>query len=85
MSKCIAYTWNGQLCVCHPAPQARMDGESEDDFIARIRAKDIPAGAADVTIVEQDALPRDRSSRREWTLDKAARRVMARRAPDAAR
>lgn len=44
--------------------------ETEDEFIARIRAKDVPADATDVQIVDAAAIPADRTFRNAWKHDK---------------
>lgn len=40
--------------------------ETEDKFVARIRAKDVPADALDVRIVDGTAIPTDRTFRNAW-------------------
>lgn len=40
--------------------------ESEDEFIARIAAKDVPADATDVQIVDAALIPADRAFRNAW-------------------
>lgn len=40
--------------------------EKESEFVARIAAKDVPADALDVHIVEGDAIPADRTFRNAW-------------------
>lgn len=40
--------------------------ESEEDFIARIMAKDVPAGATGVTILDETLIPSDRYFRDAW-------------------
>ena len=40
--------------------------ESEDQFVARIRAKDVPADAQNVQIIEESAVPADRTFRNAW-------------------
>ena len=41
--------------------------ETEDEFLARVFAKVVPAGAKDARIV--DEIPSDRSSRATWRID----------------
>ena len=43
-----------------------IPGETEDDFVARIAAKDVPEGAMHVQIVDADAIPEDREFRNAW-------------------
>jgi hypothetical protein len=40
--------------------------ETEDEFVARIRAKDVPADATDAQIVDAEAIPTDRTFRNAW-------------------
>jgi hypothetical protein len=42
--------------------------ETEDEFVARIAAKDVPADATAVRVVDAAALPADRTFRDAWTL-----------------
>lgn len=59
---------DGGLSVVVPNPAARRQGESEDDFIARIRAKDVPDDAVEVEVIEQADLPSNRERRNDWAL-----------------
>jgi len=43
--------------------------ETEAQWLQRIRIKDVPADAADVAIVEADAVPTDRTFRDAWRAD----------------
>jgi hypothetical protein len=43
--------------------------ESEDEFIGRIRAKDVPANAGNVLIVDASEIPADRTFRDAWAID----------------
>lgn len=43
--------------------------ESEEDFLGRVMAKSVPAGAADVEVVPAEAIPADRSFREIWERD----------------
>jgi hypothetical protein len=40
--------------------------ETEDEFIARVRGKDVPADALDVRVVDEAAIPADRTFRAAW-------------------
>lgn len=40
--------------------------ETEDEFVARIALKDVPAAATDVQIVAASAIPADRTFRNAW-------------------
>lgn len=74
--KVIIYTQdNGVLAVVIPAPQSRrvlrFPGkppmtEPEDGWLARVKAKSVPAGTKDVRIVNRSDLPRDRTARDAW-------------------
>ena len=65
--KVIVYTRpGGGLSIVRPAVEAMLAGESEDAFIQRVMAKDIPADASDVQILEPSAIPEDRAKRRAW-------------------
>lgn len=64
MQKRIIYTApDGRLAVIIPAPAARLDGEADADFMARIAAKDVPAGIAFEVV---DSVPADRTFRNAW-------------------
>lgn len=57
---------NGTAAVVIPAPNARLDGETDQEFAERIAAKDVPAEIAEVGIVDASALPSDRHFRNAW-------------------
>ncbi len=42
--------------------------ETEDEWIERIRDKDVPAGATDIRIVDESELPVDRTFRDAWIV-----------------
>lgn len=66
MQKRIIYTNpGGSVSIIIPAPAARLDGETDADFMARIAEKDVPAGLA-FEIVDVDAVPSDRTFRNAW-------------------
>lgn len=44
--------------------------ETEDEFIARIAAKDVPADAIEVQTVDESAIPADRTFRNAWKAGK---------------
>lgn len=56
---------DGRVCVLIPAPQAMKAGESEDDFINRIIAKDLPSYVTSYGIVDSSTLP-SRRFRNSW-------------------
>ncbi len=52
-----------------PVPSATVEwAESEDEFVARIAAKDVPADAENVQIVDESEIPADRTNRAAWKL-----------------
>lgn len=69
MKKIIYTRPDGGLSVVHPAPQARLEGESEDGFLQRVLAKDVPSDAINVQIVEEEIVPADRTFRNAWEAD----------------
>lgn len=80
-TKRICYTRpDGELSVVVPNPAARRQGESEDEFVARIRATDVPEDAVEVHVLEERDLPANRSRRNDWALDMSGgrRRVVER-------
>ena len=65
--KRIVYTRpDGGISIVNPSPNAPLATENEDEFIARILAKDVPADAVDVQIVEDTAVLSDRTFRNAW-------------------
>jgi hypothetical protein len=67
--KKIVYERAGKLYVVNPAPEAKRATETDDAFIERIKAKDVPPDATDVRILEDAEIPSDRSTRGRWKLD----------------
>ena len=67
----IVYTDNsGNTCIVNPARQEdvayqlpEIAGMTQAEFIEWIKAKDVPAGATNVSIVAADAIPTDRTFR----------------------
>lgn len=69
MSIAIAYRdAKGGVCIYYPNPKDRQKGETEADWITRSMSRGIPSDAADVTMIDPDALPKDRAQRDKWTL-----------------
>lgn len=65
--KRIVYTRpDGGVSIVVPAPKARRKGESEAEFMARLRAKVVPADATDVSVCEESDVPSDRTFRNAW-------------------
>ena len=60
----------GAVEVCGPAPEyvaALMTrGMTEDQAVAATQAKDVPADASNIEIIEVAALPADRTFRNAW-------------------
>ena len=68
MDKRIVFTRaDGGLSVLGPAPRARRPDESEEAFLARIIAKDVPKDATGVRIISVSEIPADRTFRNAWT------------------
>lgn len=57
MTRIIYTDTSGQLCVVHPGTGVSLD---------LILAKDIPAGATNVQIVDSSVIPSDRTFRNAW-------------------
>ena len=53
------------VAVVVPAPQAVERGETHEEFMARIAAKDVPAGVP-FQIISTGDLPADRHFRNAW-------------------
>ena len=53
------------VAVVVPAPQAVERGETHEEFMARIAAKDVPAGGP-FQIISTGDLPADRYFRNAW-------------------
>tara|TARA_R100001594_G_scaffold13996_1_gene29782 strand:+ start:16683 stop:16922 length:240 start_codon:yes stop_codon:yes gene_type:complete len=53
------------VAVVVPAPQAVERGETHEEFMARIAAKDVPAGVP-FQIISTGDLPADRYFRNAW-------------------
>jgi hypothetical protein len=68
-SKVIVYTRaDGGVSVVRPAPASRLDGEAENDWLARVTAKAVPMDASNVGIVDASTLPPERNFRAAWTV-----------------
>ncbi len=68
MKRIVYETSEGGVGIITPAPGARMKGESERDFVERIRKKRVPAGAR-WKVIEERAYPADREFRDAWVFD----------------
>lgn len=69
----VVYTRpDGGVSIVIPAEAARMEDESEDAFLARIVASNVPADASDVRIVDAADIPSDRTFRNAWIFDGSA-------------
>lgn len=74
-TKCIVYVRpDGGVSVVVPAPQAQLPDETEDDFLARIQGKDVPAGVIS-QVVDRASFPADRTFRNAWEHDAAGSAV----------
>jgi len=64
--KRIIYTKpDGSVSVVIPAPMVD-ETENEEQYISRIAAKDVPASATNVRIVDESEIPQDRTFRSAW-------------------
>lgn len=66
MMKIIYTRPDGGLTVVHPAKEAKLDTETEAEFVARIAAKDVPSDAVNVQFVDESVIPTDRTFRNAW-------------------
>jgi hypothetical protein len=67
--KRIAYVLYGKVHIVIPCiSRDDPDGYTEDDAFTRAMAKDIPAGATNVCVVDEGAFP-DRKYRAAWQLN----------------
>lgn len=67
MAKVIIYTKpDGTLAVCRPAPKFIAQFATEEEGLSAVVAKSVPADAADVEIVDESAVPDDRTFRGAW-------------------
>jgi hypothetical protein len=63
---------DGRVEIFQPAPNGRRDGETEADWLLRLRKKVVPRSASHVAIVEGSTLPQrreDREFRSAWRFD----------------
>jgi uncharacterized protein YcnI len=58
-------TENGGVAIIIPSNNAKNADETYDEFIARIAAKDVPAGTS-YKIVPVEDIPTDRTFRNAW-------------------
>lgn len=67
MAKRIIYTPEGRAtaAVVYPILSAKLEYETEDEFVERIMAKDVPAGT-NATIVDESDIPSDNTFRDAW-------------------
>ena len=63
MKKIIYTRPDGGVSVVSPAPAAQFLSETEDEFLARIQAKDVPSDAINPQIVDESTIPADRTFR----------------------
>lgn len=66
MNLCIVWEReDGGVSITYPVPQARADGETDEQFAERIRIKDVPAGRP-FHVQRKDTLPTSRRLRNAW-------------------
>lgn len=58
---------DGGLSIVHPVYGNKSDKETEQAFLERVRAKDVPADASNVRVVDRATIPLDRTFRNAWT------------------
>lgn len=67
LTKKIIYTGaDGSLFIIYPAENDKKPSETEDQFIARIRAKDVPSTAVESVVVDANIALPPRNLRRGW-------------------
>lgn len=68
MKVIVFYRPNGEITVRNIAWKNRLEGESEDDFLARVVSSKPVMGIVDCPydIMEDTDLPQDRSARGKW-------------------
>jgi hypothetical protein len=68
--KVITYTrFDGGLSIVIPALNAQRKNETDDEFIERIRNKDVPKDATSVHVIDAFKVPSDRTFRNAWKSD----------------
>ena len=68
--KCLTYERpDGGVSIVRPVYQNIREDETEDGFLERIRAKDVPSDASNARIVDVADLPKDRTFRNAWRAD----------------
>lgn len=73
MQKRIVYTRpDGGMSIVIPAAGSIHADEDGQKWLDRIIAKDVPADAIDVQVVEASALPADQAFRRAWVRQNGA-------------
>ena len=60
-------TFDEEICVLKP-----IWSESEEEFVERIKGKDLPKGATNVTLIEPRSLPKSRVFRNAWMIEDGA-------------
>lgn len=83
--KRIVYLNEGVLVVCTPVINTHPEPENltEDEAVARAMAK-LPAGAVDVRVLPESAIPATRAHRALWTYNAGKTAVIVPAAPAAA-
>src|SRR3546814_18096248 len=65
--KIIIYTQpNGVAAICRPAPKFLAQFGTEEEGLAAVIAKSVPADATDAEIVDAGEVPQDRAFRNSW-------------------
>ena len=67
MTKIILFTRpDGGVSVLHPTPETLSKFGTEDEAIAHVRSKSVPADATDIKVIDESALPANRKFRDAW-------------------
>jgi hypothetical protein len=69
MKKIVYTRKTGSLSIVHPNYNNKLESESEDEFLERVKTRSVPKDARDVRIVNESDLPTDRSVRSAWKPD----------------
>lgn len=65
--KALAFENGSGVSLVKPAPNSRLDDETEDAWLARVAERAVPTGTAYV-IVDEATLPQDRTTRAAWRI-----------------
>lgn len=69
---------DGGVSIVHPVYGNKNDKETEEEFLDRVRIKDVPIDASNIRIVDRESLPSDRTFRNAWKSNLSVDMVKAR-------